>query len=365
MSSWVMFAALISSAGGGVTLSWAHLSSLDAHRSPGAYSISYLDLKGEIEGRRARLQLKLQVESLDEGWTIIPLLPSQIAIANATVEHSPKQRAALIRESGHTALAVAGAGRYAVHLQVETSLRSTPAGLRLTLPADHIVAGRARLKLQGQRRIGGATGWRIRKREGGFSVEGAVGAQGVDLLLRRAKTPPAPSAGLLLRDLDAVTVVELGGRGVTRITVQVRPGREPVRFRLPAGATLWRAYLGGKRPSTERISSGQEVVLSMKRPATVELAYTFAAPRLGIRGRYRLGLVQLPAVVQNARWELWLPQGLRYEALQASLQRSECAQVRSGEAKTTLALKGTCFAFTRTVLPPTAAYITGRYAQPL
>ena len=135
-------------------------------------------------------------------------------------------------------------------------------------------------------------------------------------------------------------------------------------MKLPRGATLFGAWVGGRGLSVAKAQRGDEVRVPLAGPAAVELAYTFAAEPIGIRGRYHVELPHLPVPVRGARWQVWLPSGLRYGATQASLAPAGGC-VQPAPARATLDVQGECHAFARPVLEPGRAYVEGTYEQPL
>jgi hypothetical protein len=169
-----------------------------------------------------------------------------------------------------------------------------------------------------------------------------------------------------LDGLVALSVVSLGGSGVTRLTFHATPsGSGELELKLPRGARLWKVFVNARPLDPARVASGERVRLGISGPAQVELAYTFSLPPLGLRGRYRVELPQLPVPVREASWQLWLPEGLQYGETQAALGQLPGCVGDPTPARTPLTGAGRCLAFSRPVLDPGAAYVEGAYAQPL
>jgi hypothetical protein len=329
--------------------------------APRAYAIPTLEVSGDVDEGRVELRLTVEVQVLADRWTLAPLLPPSLAVAHATVSGPDGKRGLLVRDGAGVAFVGEGAGRFVVELAAEGALDG---GRRLLIAPPGLAGGRARLDLHGADSVGGRTAWRTRGGPAGaLTVEAALGASGLELVLPKSEAAREP--GTALDDLEAITVVSLGGAGVTRLGFGASGDEHgELQVTLPAGARLWKAYVGGTPLPLNAVQRHNSVQLPLQKPARVELAYTFEATPLGLRGRYHVELPRLPVPVRSARWELWLPDGLRYGAPQATLAPSSCGQGRA-RAKTPIVPVGTCLGFQRTVLPPGGAYIEGSYEQPL
>src|SRR5581483_5245899 len=176
----------------------------------------------------------------------------------------------------------------------------------------------------------------------------------------------AAEAGAALEKLEAESVLSLGGAGVTRLTVMATPDETgELALTLPTGARLWKVYVGAAAIPIASLGKRETIRVPLKKPARVELAYTFDAAPMGIRGRFHVELPRLPVPVRSADWHLWLPDGLQYGAPQASLAPSGACTQSHARTRTPMTPQGTCHAFARPVLEPGRAYIEGTYDQPL
>jgi hypothetical protein len=331
--------------------------------APRAYSVPSLEVAGEIDGGHAQLDLTVEVEVLGDRWTVAPLLPASLAVATASVEAPAGRRGLLVRDPGGVSLAADGAGRYRVHLEAEGALERG----RLLIAPGGLAGGRARLTIHGADGVGGRTSWRTRSgSDGTLIAEAALGPFGVDLSLASAPASVG-EAGATIEDLSAVTVLSLGGSGVTRLQFQASADESaPLELALPKGARLWRVYVGGSAVAAATVLRGENLRLALKKPARVELAFTFEAPPMGIRGRYHVELPKLPVPVRGAHWDVWLPSGLAYGAPQAAMSAAPCSTPSPAvRPRTPITPVGTCVGFERPVLEPGRTYVEGKYDQPL
>lgn len=332
-------------------------------RAPNACSLT-MAVDGEVSADRVRLSLVIEATVLDERWVVVPLLPAQMAVASATVSDPPGGRGLLARGPEGVAFVAQGAGAYRLEIEAEGGLELGRWGARLALAPGSLAGGRASLVIPVGQRPGGRTPWRLQPLAGGRVVaQAALGAGGLELILASSELTPA-EPGLTIEGLRAVTVLSLGGAGVTRLTMDASAGKAgQLVVALPRGARMWKAF-SGSTPLAHQVESDGAVRLTLKGPARVELAYTFDTPPMGIRGRYRVELPRMPVPIRDARWELWLPSGIAYKETQAALSVCAC-EPHEGPARTPLSPQGRCFGFERAVLGPGAAFIEGAYEQPL
>ncbi len=328
--------------------------------APRAWSVPSLQVSGDVDNGRAELALSIEVEVLADRWAVVPLLPASLAVAQASVAAPAGRRGLLVRDPGGVSLAADGPGRYHVEVEVEGALDRG----RLLLSPSGLAGGRATINIHGADTVGGRTPWRTHVAgDGALVAEAALGPFGVDLSLQ---TGGVSEAGSTLEDLDAVTVLSLGGNGVTRLLFDANADESGVfELQLPKGARLWRVYVGGTALPVATVSRGDAVRLSLKHRSRIELAFTFDAPPMGIRGRYHLELPRLPVPVRGARWEVWLPSGLKYGAPQAAMSPASCGGTPHLRPRTPIVPVGTCLGFERPVLEPGRAYVEGKYDQPL
>ncbi len=331
-----------------------------ARSPPRAYALPSMNVTGDLEDGRADLQITVEVQVLADRWTVAPLLPEWLAVRSADVTAPDGRRGLLVRERGGVAFVAEGAGHYEVAIEAE----GAPPGGDLLIAPPGLAGGRARLRVHGAERVAGRTAWRVSTASSGaLEADAALGAAGLELKLDAPER--TDEAGAALDDLEAVTVLSLGGTGVTRLTVNATADESgELIVQLPPGAHLWKAYVGGAALAPASVARKNEVHLPLKRAARVELAYTFDAPPIGIRGRYHVELPRLPVPVRDARWELWLPEGFAYGAAQAALAPASCGGGKA-RARTPITPQGRCFGYARAVLEPGRPYIEGIYDQPL
>ena len=333
--------------------------------APRGFAISAARLTGQVGQSSADLELHLEVEVLRDTWTVVPLFDSGTALSSAQVAGPDGKRGLLVRDPDAVSLVAEGMGRYRLDLRAQVSLEATREGRRLAWAPAGLAGGRAELEVAGSPKVLGRTRWSIFREPSKTRLVGALGAAGLDLLLspRPQEEAEAEAAVADRPELEAVSVVSLGGRGVTRLVVLARPDSAgQFQLDLPRGAQLWKGYAAGKALPA---SSGGDLRLALSGPTLVEVAYTFEAPPLGIRGRYRVELPRFPHPVRTARWELWMPDGLSYRETQSSLSPSSACGRLSLRSRTPLETQGHCTGFTRPVLEPGRAYVEGTYEQPI
>lgn len=135
----------------------------------------------------------------------------------------------------------------------------------------------------------------------------------------------------LIEKVQLRTVVADHGESMTQLQMQVRNnGRQNLAVRLPSGATVWSAFVGGEpvRPARE----GDAVLLPLESSGadtavTVELTYVMAGmfPRGG--GRLRFESPGFDAPLKDARWEMFLPPDYEYGDFGGSMQYDATALV--------------------------------------
>ncbi|MGC4115826.1 MAG: hypothetical protein QM765_14755 [Myxococcales bacterium] len=330
--------------------------------APAAWALT-ADVSGEIREGRAQLKIHAELSVLADHWVVAPLFPEHLAVSAASVDAPAERRGLLVRSRSGVAFAADGLGRYGLDLEVEGPLEAEGSSQRLTWAPPGLAGGKARIDVRGQDRVAGKSGWRLeRGSRGQLTAEAALGAAGLELLL--PGSVERAEAGTTLEELRALTVVSLGGTGVTRLTVKVTAADDDLTLVLPQGAKLWKAYVGATPVKASAVSQGTTVKIPVRGNALVELAYTFEGQAMGIRGRFRVELPQLATPVRDARWEVWLPSGLEYREQQAALAPAACLH-EWGRPRTPLQTQGECSGYSRAVLEPGRGYVEGSYQQPL
>jgi hypothetical protein len=338
-----------------------------AAKAPLGFAISAARVTGRVGLASADLELNLDVEVLRDGWTVVPLFEAGFALSSAQVAGPPGKRGLLVRDPASVSLVTEGVGRYQLQVHAQVPLEATREGRRLSWAPAGLAGGRAELEVSGSPKPLGRTRWSSTHGASGTHLTGALGAAGLDLVLvprpQEDVDAEAEAAVADRPELEAVSVVSLGGRGVTRLVVMARPDSSgQFQLELPKGASLWKGYAAGKALAP---STGEALRLPLAGPTLVEVAYTFEAPPLGIRGRYRVELPRFPHPVRTARWDLWMPDGLAYRETQSSLTPSATCGRATLRSRTPLEPQGRCTGFARPVLEPGRAYVEGTYEQPL
>jgi hypothetical protein len=89
----------------------------------------------------------------------------------------------------------------------------------------------------------------------------------------------------------------------------------------------------------------------------VRLSFRQQLSAFGFRGRFRVVLPRFERPVDELRWDVLLPVGLTYSALQASLVAAGDCRIENGPQR--------CFAYFARPLAPGEAYVEGDFVQPL
>lgn len=332
-----------------------------SHPSPAApvpWTLS-ATVRGTVDDGRAAVQVDANVTVLERRWVVIPLLPPGLAVSSSGTSAGS---ALLVRTAEGVAIAAKGPVQFTVRLAAEGLLDPTPGGARLRFAPPGLSGGRAELTVRGADQVGGATAWVVERRRDELVVSSALGVAGMELVLPVSK--PRGETGTAVEDLHAVTVLALGGTGVTRVTLRASSEDGVIMLKLPAHATLWKAWSSGAPLKVSSVVRGDEVHIPVKGDSPVEFAYTFSADPMGMRGRYRVELPVLPVPVRGACWQVFLPTGLNYKEVQSSLPAGAC---RAPEFRTRAHLvpDGQEQSFATSVLERGAAYVEGAYSQPL
>jgi hypothetical protein len=119
-----------------------------------------------------------------------------------------------------------------------------------------------------------------------------------------------------VRSAKLLTVVAADGTTRTRAVYSLlNAGRQFLRVRLPAGATLWGALVGGQ-PVKPALAGGETLIpltsTGGENAVEVVLLYEGAGPELTASGRLSLAAPEIAGVPgAEAEWSVWLPQGYR------------------------------------------------------
>ncbi|HSH93959.1 MAG TPA: type II secretion system protein, partial [Roseimicrobium sp.] len=130
----------------------------------------------------------------------------------------------------------------------------------------------------------------------------------------------------LVEQVRLSTVVADDGQMMTELSLSIRNnGRQHLEVELPAGATLWAAFVGGEpvRPGLR----GNKLMLPLEHsgaesePVSVELTYVGAGTFPKNRGRMELISPKLDLPLKNARWDLYLPPDYDYDPAGGTMVR--------------------------------------------
>lgn len=331
-------------------------------QAPLAHSISNLELSGTVGRDRAQLKCLLEIEILGKNWVVVPLLPKNFAVSSAKVIAPEGRRGILVRDANGVSLVAKGEGNYQISAELEGAIEND----RVALAPPGLATGRARIIIPSKTaRVAGRTRWRTSSENDQVIAEAALGAEGMELIVHAQREPDPPAdAGAALEELRAVTVVSLGGRGVTRISVLAKPGANKIfEAILPESARLFKAWADREGIAPDKAQRGTAVKIALERAARIELAYTFEATRLGVRGAWHVELPKLMVEAQGAAWDVWLPNGLDYQDTQSSMAVVSSCTLRQEPGLTKIDVAGRCFGFSRPVLEPGVPYAEGAYRQ--
>ena len=150
------------------------------------------------------------------------------------------------------------------------------------------------------------------------------------LAFKYAQADPPPALGLTITQHTEVevqaatidsalyrTLYTADGFALTTCTFVVRNSREQfLRVRLPEGSEVWSAMVNGEAETPALASGDGTVVLiniiNSAQGFPVELIYATPQPELAFRGHVESTLPRPDMVVTHTRWDLFLPDDLRY-----------------------------------------------------
>ena len=149
---------------------------------------------------------------------------------------------------------------------------------------------------------------------------------GYNLMLNVRRFDEAEVLQALVDSAQFTSVMADDGQVMTEMSLSVRNnGRQFLEIRLPAGARVWSAFVGGQpvRPSL----NGGRILLPIQqsdvddRAMTVELTYvgTNTFPRT--RGAVALVSPEFDVPLKNARWEVYLPPDYDYQDFGGTMAR--------------------------------------------
>jgi type II secretory pathway pseudopilin PulG len=154
---------------------------------------------------------------------------------------------------------------------------------------------------------------------------------GYSLVVEARRFDEAEVLQALVDSARFTTVVADDGQTMTEMSLDLRNnGRQFLEVELPAGATVWSAFVAGQpvRPS----QNGGKLLLPLEQSgddATVPVTLTYVGTNGFPKTRGQIGLVspQFDVPLKNARWELFLPPNYDYDRFGGTMSR-EVATVK-------------------------------------
>jgi type II secretory pathway pseudopilin PulG len=154
---------------------------------------------------------------------------------------------------------------------------------------------------------------------------------GYSLVVEARRYAEAEVLQALVDSARFTTVVADDGQTMTEMSLDLRNnGRQFLEVELPAGATVWSAFVAGQpvRPS----QNGGKLLLPLEQSgddATVPVTLTYVGTNTFPRTHGQVGFVspQFDVPLKNARWELYLPPNYDYDHFGGTMSR-EVATVK-------------------------------------
>ncbi len=148
---------------------------------------------------------------------------------------------------------------------------------------------------------------------------------GYSLVVEARRYAEAEVLQALVDSARFTTVVADDGQTMTEMSLDLRNnGRQFLEVELPAGATVWSAFVAGQpvRPS----QNGAKLLLPLEQSsedATVPVTLTYVGTNLFPRTHGPVGFVspQFDVPLKNARWELYLPPNYDYDGFGGTMSR--------------------------------------------
>jgi hypothetical protein len=149
---------------------------------------------------------------------------------------------------------------------------------------------------------------------------------GYTLALEAKRFDEAEVLQALVDDVRLTSVVADDGQMMTEMSLAVRNnGRQFLEVELPAGATVWSAFVAGQpvRPSRREGRLLLPLEQSGADEAPVAVALTYVDTNSFPKGRGRVGFIspKLDVPLKNARWELLLPPNYDYTDFSGTMAR--------------------------------------------
>jgi hypothetical protein len=148
---------------------------------------------------------------------------------------------------------------------------------------------------------------------------------GYKLALEARRFDEAEALQAMADSVGLTTVVAEDGQMMTALSLSVRNhGRQHLEIALPAGASVWSAFVAGQ-PVRPSVRDGK-LLLPLEPagddgPIGVELTYVATHPFPQTRGSFELVSPQMDVPWKSARWELFLPPDYRYSDFGGTMAR--------------------------------------------
>jgi type II secretory pathway pseudopilin PulG len=149
---------------------------------------------------------------------------------------------------------------------------------------------------------------------------------GYQLAVEAKRFAEAEVLQALAETFNLTTVVAEDGQMMTELSVAVHNnGRQHLEIALPAGATVWSAFVAGQavKPSLRegKLLLPLENAGSDDAALTVELTYVATNQFPANHGKVNLISPTLDVPLKNARWEVYLPANYRYDEFTGTMSR--------------------------------------------
>ncbi len=162
-----------------------------------------------------------------------------------------------------------------------------------------------------------------------FKYVNAVNPQQLKLQLTRHQELAVQVAAIETANYQ--TLITDDGLAVTTARFDVRNSRlQFLRLGLPRHAEVWSVFVDGQaeKPAhaNQNKGDGQDILIKMLNSATgfpVEVVYATPLPAMGLFGTVAAQLPQPDMVVTHSRWDVYLPVGPNYQAVETNMNLLE------------------------------------------
>ncbi|HWQ90245.1 MAG TPA: hypothetical protein VN673_01145, partial [Clostridia bacterium] len=153
---------------------------------------------------------------------------------------------------------------------------------------------------------------------------------GYKLALEAKRFEEAEVLQALVDNARLTTVVADDGQVMTEVSLAIRNnGRQHLEVELPAGSTVWSAFIAGQpvRPSKQQGKLLLPLAREIGSDAPVAVELTFIGTNVFPKHRGQVALVspRFDIPMKNARWDLYLPPDYEYGKFEGSMTRTSDA----------------------------------------